>query len=155
MSTRAQVVIEENEGVFIYKHSDGYPSGVLPILQKLLPKFKDGRGFDPEYLTAHVSSTFIIESIEADKKRAKEWKKKGLEYERWSDFLGHGLGSDVHGDIEYLYYIRKDFSIDILHPTKLGVKNARKMRTVTLEELKALKCPLYSKLSLETLSVVH
>jgi hypothetical protein len=42
MSTRANIVITDGEeSLWFYKHSDGYPEGVMPILQKLLQWVND------------------------------------------------------------------------------------------------------------------
>lgn len=44
MSTRANVIIkDECDELIFYRHSDGYPEGTLPTLEKLLTWVKDGR----------------------------------------------------------------------------------------------------------------
>jgi hypothetical protein len=92
MSTRTQIIVAGNEEIKIYKHCDGYPSGVCPTLAKLLPKFKTARGWDPQNLTAHISAAFIAED---------------------DGFYGHGLDCEWHGDIEYAYRVEPDFSVTI------------------------------------------
>ena len=61
MSTRCHIAVYESEGdakedkhhALLYKHSDGYPEGVVPILEPFLKQFKEVRGLDDaEYLAA-------------------------------------------------------------------------------------------------------
>jgi hypothetical protein len=122
MSTRAQIefVVKwnnkdnkpERECRTIYRHSDGYPEGVIPDLKKFL-KWNAGRNTDVEYAAAN----FIY------------WSKRGYEekyfkpgetfYEtksKWSDVgptncsqLHTGFGvcnnKELHGDIAYFYRV--------------------------------------------------
>lgn len=44
MSTRAQIVVEGIEEVKFYKHSDGYPEGVLPVLEPFVQGFLQKEG---------------------------------------------------------------------------------------------------------------
>jgi len=45
MSTRANIIIQDGYGekLWFYRHSDGYPEGTLPTLEKFLSYVKDGR----------------------------------------------------------------------------------------------------------------
>ena len=45
MSTRCQVVIEDGrqDKLWFYRHSDGYPEGVLPTLEKFMTWVKEGK----------------------------------------------------------------------------------------------------------------
>ena len=68
MSTRCQITIlktsagfQETGGIFIYKHSDGYPSGVLPILMPLAKLFTQKRPNDAPYLLAQIVRAFAIQ----------------------------------------------------------------------------------------------
>lgn len=170
MSTRSQTLVEGNEEVKVYKHSDGYPSGVLPFLKDLLPSFAKNRGFDPQYLTAWVSQTYMQGSIKQDKEYQRRYKKqakagdsfaKGMVKDTGLSYTGHGVDAFFHGDIEYLYYIRKDFSVDILEPgngfwdiENPTLNNFRLVRKVTLEELVKAKFKPYCNLDLATLKEV-
>lgn len=43
MSTRAQIIVkDERQELWFYRHSDGYPDGALPLLEKFLNYVKDG-----------------------------------------------------------------------------------------------------------------
>lgn len=43
MSTRANIIVkEDNEKLYFYRHSDGYPDGTLPSLNKLMEWLKVG-----------------------------------------------------------------------------------------------------------------
>ena len=169
MSTRTQILVEGNESVKIYKHSDGYPSGVLPFLKELLPSFQLYRGFDDSYLTAHISALFIQEQKQSYLKELKKAKKEGnksnIEYYSIPRFTGHGLDSSFHSDIEFLYVIKKDFSVSVFTPAQsfydrqdanksLSLADFKLERNITLEELKALNCPKYCNFDLKTLKEV-
>lgn len=91
MSTRCQIKIKDSEdNIFIYKHWDGYPKKVIPILKPFVDKFIKERGQDDAYLLAQIIRHFAIE----------EYKSGEL-----SEFTGWGLDCDQHGDIEYLYEV--------------------------------------------------
>ena len=129
MSTRANVILKEtykdsfgnsksNELVF-YRHSDGYPEGTLPTLNKFMEWLKSGKirdnlsqsagwlvilgaieyGTIPKYKKEKpfkTSSTEygIIESIEMPNDNGATWKAGAYE-----------PTTSIHGDIEYLYTI--------------------------------------------------
>lgn len=43
MSTRANVVIKDQySSLWFYRHTDGYPEGTLPTLEKFMEKLEDG-----------------------------------------------------------------------------------------------------------------
>jgi len=125
MSTRTQLVVKTNEKVKIYKHCDGYPSGVLPLLQEFLPLFKQERGWDPVYLTAHLSAALIEDSGPTLESRC---------------FTGHGLDTQWHGDIEYAYRIIPDFGVEVYTSGwAIGrggwLKGAKPVKVYTFDEL--------------------
>lgn len=44
MSTRASIIVKDSHTkLFFYRHSDGYPEGIMPTLEKFLQYVKDGR----------------------------------------------------------------------------------------------------------------
>jgi len=44
MSTRCQIkIVDESQELWFYRHSDGYPSSVMPDLRKLLAWVKEGK----------------------------------------------------------------------------------------------------------------
>jgi hypothetical protein len=97
MSTRCQIgIYDEKEtplnkpNVLLYKHSDGYPEGVIPIIQPFLEDFSKKRGMDDvEYCSAWLLHALI-------------------QSHGRTDYLGHGICGDrtFHGDIEYYYRIQ-------------------------------------------------
>lgn len=92
----------------IYKHSDGYPSNVLPLLARLLSD--NGRKGDPCYCAAWLLHDMIEEHIQSNiswqRKMAKSVPGKPITNGR--DFLGHGIDNTYHGDIQYFYAIAND-----------------------------------------------
>ena len=81
----------------IYRHCDGYPTGILPDIMPFLKKFKDVRGNDPEYQGAWLLHELLKEH---DAYMEKAGYKNG--------FTGFGVCHDFHGDIEYFYAIYPD-----------------------------------------------
>ncbi len=69
MSTRCQIIVKGNDEVKIYKHCDGYPEGILPVLTDLLQQFIYERGDDPEYCVAQIIMAFARDG----EKRRTEW----------------------------------------------------------------------------------
>lgn len=111
MSTRCNIAFYENEEkgfeefeALIYKHSDGYPDGVLPFLVPFVQKFLSVRGFDVEYLSARALQHFANET---DKGLEEYRREQGDEVETF-EVLGFGICKDFHGDIEYLYCVYPD-----------------------------------------------
>jgi hypothetical protein len=147
MSTRSNMIVEGNEGVVIYKHSDGYPSNVMRIFKKILPAFKAKRGFDPCYLPARILHANMQEEMHEyipskDGKSRGKWKRI-YDY-RKSSMLSNGISVNLHGDIQYLYIIHKDFSVEIRVPVNgfwdnpLMI-NTNLLRTYTLAEIESTK----------------
>jgi hypothetical protein len=104
MSTRAQICIKrdtpgfkETGGIYIYKHCDGYPEGehgVLRILKPFVERFVKARGNEPDYLLCQIVREFAY----ADPREpGEEW--------GGQRFIGWGLDTVQHGDIEYLYEV--------------------------------------------------
>lgn len=111
MSTRAQIYFGDNydpKTALIYRHSDGYPEsehGVLADLQQFFSdveeQTKDGIGGtrfnDPSYLAAK----YVV--WQANKNNQSE---RVLKQATPLDFIGIGIDNQIHGDIEYLYYVK-------------------------------------------------
>jgi len=115
MSTRCQIEVS-GEPVRLYKHSDGYPSGVMPILEKVVAEFELARGFfDGPYLLARIGQRFMNESDDGTRKFRDKMASAGLPLadNAESFVLGYGYDTEVHGDIEYMYTVHADFSISV------------------------------------------
>jgi hypothetical protein len=98
MSTRAQIQVDGSK-VLVYKHSDGYPDGEHGVLAWLTPfveSFMQRRGFNPDYMTARI----VVAGIASDGAEA-------------DPTLGWGVDTEIHGDIAYLYTVKRDGSIDV------------------------------------------
>lgn len=104
MSTRSQIKLKNStNNIHIYKHSDGYPEGVLPVLVPFVKDFMAERGYEEDYILAQIVRRFaVVQHYENLKFREKYPQLKGSsDYE----FLGWGLDCEKHGDIQYLYEI--------------------------------------------------
>jgi len=116
MTTRAQITIE-GSSCYIYKHADGYPEGVLPTLTPFVHAFFANRGYDPEYFVARCVAFFAADWDAERRKLARKERRAGRieAAERWErpEFLGLGVSTDVHGDIEFLYTVRRDGTIEV------------------------------------------
>jgi hypothetical protein len=125
MSTRCHVAVYENEEkakkgqhhALLYKHSDGYPEGILPILEGICQKFQERRGMgDTEYLSAWVLWALVNDSVENMKKWHKE---DGIGPEDGIECLGFGVCSVIHTDIAYFYKIYPGM-IEVFSTSHLG-----------------------------------
>lgn len=92
MSTRGQIMIE-GDSIKLYKHSDSYPEETLPTLFTFVQDFMERRGFDQAYMMARLAFAFMRDHS-------------------YDPYLGFGLDNDFHGDIEYVYIVRKT-TIDV------------------------------------------
>lgn len=98
MSTRANIIIkDEYDKLIFYRHSDGYPEGTLPTLEKFVDMVKDGK---IRRNVEQASGWLIVLGRE-------EYADEGL---LENDYYGWKVGAYepstcIHGDIEYLYII--------------------------------------------------
>ena len=111
MSTRAQVVIKDAEAneLWFYRHSDGYPEGVTPTLNKFMAWLKAGRIRDNVEQAA--GWLIVLGHLEYS---GKPWSPVG-EPDDGKSGLGWKVGAyepcacrAPHGDIEYLYTLDLD-----------------------------------------------
>lgn len=120
MATRCQIIVEGLDENKIYKHWDGYPEGVMPVLKEVVHRFKEERGWDNEYLLAQIVRFFayndnenrqnILDSVEYSNRLKDSYKKPSI--------LGWGISNLWHSDIEYMYMVTKDWHIRIYKPNR-------------------------------------
>ena len=113
MSTRCNIHFVGHGGHLtsnIYRHSDGYPEGVLPDLEKFFTELaaatRDTRFNSPEQLAARY---MVWQAIQL----AVDYDFSGKEMKTTPkasplDFLGVSPCLEDHGDIEYLYKVNCD-----------------------------------------------
>jgi len=124
MSTRAGIIIKDKyDQIHFYRHSDGYPEGTLPALEKFLSWVKEGKICNNvqqsagwlivigamEYATlppapvntAKYGSNVKIEDIPAPA----DWKVGAFE---------PTVSVERHGDLEYIYTVDLD-KMEITH----------------------------------------
>ena len=104
MSTRANVIIkDENDTLYFYRHSDGYPSGVADTLNKFVKAVNTGAiranvGQSAGWLILLGADEYNVSMASLDNggfpSSTMAWKAGAYE-----------PTTDVHGDIEYLYVI--------------------------------------------------
>lgn len=105
MSTRSQIKYKDSaSNIYIYKHSDGYPEGVLPVLVPFVQEFFKHRGDDEAYFLAQCVRRFAIEDAKRDAVFASQFP-SDARFAKTFEFLGWGLDCEEHGDIEYLYEV--------------------------------------------------
>ncbi len=149
MSTRSQIVVQNDpktpvvvgtkeskygdiatvEGAyphFIYKHCDGYPVGVLPVLAPFAKHFVANRGHDPSYCVAQIIRFFLLSELEHSQKMDLEKKRDNARKDAVPPYLsqvnwekqerervtGWGIDDAVHGDIEFLYVVNADGTVE-------------------------------------------
>ncbi len=98
MSTRASVIIKDSFGdeLIFYRHSDGYPEGTLPTLNKFLDMVKSGEIRDNAMQSA--GWLIIIGHEEYADSRAKH------DFNRWK-VGAYEPAVEIYEDCEYLYTI--------------------------------------------------
>lgn len=111
MSTRANIIIkDEHDQLIFYRHSDGYPDGALPTLNKFMEWVKTGK--IRNNVEQAAGWLIMIGAMEYDTvyvRRTGERRKKTTLTEPGSDGMsGWQVGAyepatAIHGDIEYLY----------------------------------------------------
>ena len=111
MSTRSQIKVRGSE-IMIYKHSDGYPEGVLPTLTETMKRFIKERGHEPDYALAQIMRAFARRDEENRKEWLEEIKNNPEDYPEYmlesyqkQRMTGWGLDTIRHGDIEYMYHV--------------------------------------------------
>lgn len=113
MSTRGQIKVKGSE-ILIYKHSDSYPSEVMPTLEKVMKQFIQERGNQPDYALAQIMRAFA----RRDEERRQELLAEGGEFASIYEnhrMTGWGLDTVRHGDIEYLYLVDLELGVIVIN----------------------------------------
>ena len=142
MSTRSQIGFYPSRipklshpDAVIYKHSDGYPSGNLPLLVPFLRLFNERRGLtDTEYASAWTLWHLINEHV----KQSKKWKfssnKDGIDCLGYGICGGHGKTKDCfHEDIAYYYAVRPT-CLETYHVVGPTIASWKLLKTISLGE---------------------
>lgn len=113
MSTRANIIIkDEDEELWFYRHSDGYPETTMPTLQKFLEFVTSGKIRDN--VTQSAGWLIIIGADEYKHYHISE-PLEGMQKEEWDGKIptnpvywkvgAYEPTTGRHSDIEYLYTI--------------------------------------------------
>jgi hypothetical protein len=130
MSTRCQIGIYRKKEtdikeyeVLLYRHSDGYPSGVLPDIMPFLENFKKTRGIDDteyagarlmQYMTNLCDKNEIEWAEERMKRNGNNTQstindaKQIKQLKSFGSTTGYGISKEFHGDIEFFYKINPE-----------------------------------------------
>ena len=121
MSTRCQIAVFEGSikdklenqdflakdwRVLLYRHSDGYPEGVLPDILPFIKEFDRVRGHDTEYLGACLCAYLKYWHCGEAQKQYPHHNLKINGFE--ISVLSAGISKAIHWDIEFFYAIDKD-----------------------------------------------
>ena len=118
MSTRAQIIITDGQDeLWFYRHSDGYPEGTMPTLEKFLSWVKEGKIRNnveqaAGWLVLIGAKEYSTELVSSSAGKS-EWKEKENLFEppEGDRMTGWKCGAyepccpEMHGDIEYLYTV--------------------------------------------------
>ena len=132
MSTRANIIIKDQYDTLIfYRHSDGYPEGAMPLLEKFMQWIKQ------DTIRNNVSQSAgwltLLGSMEYLKENGDPFEPgKQSEYSH----SGWKAGSiepttEIHGDIEYLYVL--DLEKKKIETHKLGWDSKKGERIIPSE----------------------
>lgn len=123
MSTRAQIIITDgHDDLWFYRHSDGYPEGTMPTLEKFLDYVKQGKIRDNTEQAAgwlvligaqEYDQIYDFEKQIKGKLGELKYHKKTMKefFEPQGGMSGWKCGAyepclpEEHGDIEYLYEV--------------------------------------------------
>lgn len=157
MSTRCQIGFYESPEsplekpeALLYRHSDGYPSAVLPDIMPFLEWWSKGRGIsDLEYCSArllqYLCNQYDGHSLEFNSEMRNKMlfghdtSKEDEDTKRFTGIYGHGICNSFHGDIEYYYAITEQGVVVFEDPHALYEEGqcksfrAKKMGTVPFE----------------------
>ena len=126
MSTRANIVVKGGYNkLYFYRHSDGYPEGAMPLLEKFMQLIKDGvirndvsqaSGWliifgAEEYKTHQVPEEDVLD-YKITKEATEKWKDKipSIPNKSCGYHSTWKVGSieptdSIHGDVEYVYVL--------------------------------------------------
>lgn len=140
MSTRSQVIIKDryNE-LWFYRHSDGYPGGVMPTLLKFIKWVREGKiRSDVEQGSGWLVMIGAEEYFEQDKELFKSYPehkyKEKMSIPSNDKMCGWKVGAyepsipERHGDIEYIYLI------DLAEKSIKGYKVGNEQEPVVISE---------------------
>lgn len=117
MSTRAQIIVTDGYcSLWFYRHSDGYPEGAMPLLEKFMNYVKTGTIRDNAeqasgWLVLFGAQEYDTRTSYEDGKIVEVPKVDLVEPDRTDTLYGWKCGSiepsepNLHGDIDYLYIL--------------------------------------------------
>lgn len=119
MSTRANILVkDQDDQLWFYRHSDGYPEGIMPLLEKFMEWVKTGKIRDN--VSQASGWLIILGAMEYNSIPSAEYKpdkvfhkfthKGSVKFESVKDPNDWKVGAiepttGKHGDIAYLYTV--------------------------------------------------
>lgn len=103
MSTRCNIVIQDSTSkIFLYRHMDGYPSHIVPILRKVLKQVQDHKlNAAPGQVALQVLHLGLLEYTRFLRKMRKYAGGSLDFYKQTKGFIEPTDG--LHGDVAYVY----------------------------------------------------
>ena len=140
MSTRSTIQFHYgNSKATIYKHFDGYPTNMIPLLQEFLAWNKD-RNEDPGYAAANFCFWAKFKDlIEQAERSINNTAEETLSLFRLGDdcLTGYGVTNNDHNDEEWFYRI--DAEKEIIHVTTGSRDRKFRVGFTAKKSLKQLK----------------
>ena len=105
MSTRANIIIKDKyDKLYFYRHSDGYPEGAMPTLERFMSWVKEGHIRDNVNQAAGWLIVIGHQEYEGMCDPTGNWKVGAYE-----------PAIAIHGDIEYLYVLDLEAKTITIH----------------------------------------
>ncbi len=139
MSTRCQIAFYSqrpennkeligNAKTILYKHHDGYPEGILPVIKPFLVEWSKKRGLDDyEYASAR-----LLQFLCNEQDKIEEGLNAKYEHRTSTQTLGLGICNVFHADIAFLYVVYPN-ALEVYIAT--GTDQFEKIETVPLAEI--------------------
>jgi len=106
MSTRAQIAVRDGSSTqLLYQHSDGYPTGVLPILKQYIQGVRDGGIRDNVSQSVGWLIVWSHKEMMEDNNYLAEKHGNSIAFSDWKVAYIEPSPEGLHGDIEYLYVV--------------------------------------------------
>lgn len=142
MSTRAQVGFYDKkpeeitrEGIYLYRHSDGYPREMVPDIMDFCVLYLKGRShFDAGYMRAQLIARLVSKYQRWLIGHGLEW---GFQVNTGDWWRGYSIDAELQGDIEYFYAVYPG-AMDVYEAHTYGQVKMKLLGTIKFEDWQKL-----------------